>query len=154
MYVFPINQFEQLLVCVQEAFPREASGLLLRQEFKRFKVLSVAGTSSEENTLHSFRIRNAAIDKIAVSLRGSGTRICGCFHTHIGVARPSRHDRAATKEPGDLWLIYSVRFRNLNLFKWDGMTFKKERYLIAPPLATPSSAHTGRRKGFGSRSAR
>lgn len=140
MYLLPIDQIDQLLTCVQAAFPREASGLLLRREFRRFTVLSVAGTSSEENTLFSFRIRDAAIDKIAESLRGSGTRIGGCFHSHVvGAARPSSRDCAATKEPGDLWLIYSVRFRNLNLFGWDGMTFQKERFLMAPSLATPSS---------------
>lgn len=133
MYILSIHEIEKLLTSAQTAFPREASGLLLRREFKRFTVLSLAVTSSEENTPLSFRIRDAAIDEIAESLRGSGTTICGCFHSHVvGPARPSNRDCAATKEPGDLWLIYSVRFRNLNLFGWNGMTFQKDRFLIAP----------------------
>lgn len=133
MHILSIHEIEKLLTSVQTAFPQEASGLLLRREFKRFTVLSLTVTSSEENTPLSFRIRDAAIDEIAESLRGSDTTICGCFHSHVvGPARPSSSDCAGTKKPGELWLIYSVRFRNLNLFGWDGMTFQKERFLIAP----------------------
>ena len=133
MYLLPTAQIEHLLLHAQAALPREAAGLLLRRDFKRFAILSVVGTSSMENTLISFRIRDAAIKKIAESLQGSGTTICGCFHSHVvGAARPSSHDSAATKEAGDLWLIYSVRFRDLNLYRWDGTTFQKERFLIAP----------------------
>jgi proteasome lid subunit RPN8/RPN11 len=140
MYLFPINQIEQILTFAQAAFPRESAGLLLQEEFKRFTVLSVAATPIKENTLLSFRIREAAIDKIAESLRGSGMIICGCFHSHvIGAASPSRHDNAATKKPGDLWLIYSVRFRNLNLFEWNGSIFHRERFRVVMPLITPSS---------------
>ena len=142
MYIFPIDQIEQLLTYAWAAFPREASGLLLRREFKRFTVLYVVATSNKENTLISFRIRDTTIDKIAESLRGSETRIGGCFHSHVlGAARPSTLDRVATKEPGDLWLIFSVRFRNLVLFEWDGMTFQRERFRIAPSLATLSSTY-------------
>ena len=131
MYLLPIDQIEQLLTHVKAAFPREASGLLLRRELRRFSVLSIAGTSSEENTLISFRIRDAAIDKIVASLRGSDKKICGCFHSHVvGPARPSSRDCDASKEPGDLWLIYSLRFRDLNLFGWDGLAFQKERFRI------------------------
>jgi proteasome lid subunit RPN8/RPN11 len=144
MYLFPIDQIGELLTCAKAALPREAAGLLLRREFKRFIVLSVAATSSEENTPLSFRIRDVAIDKIAESLINSGTKICGCFHSHVvGAARPSKHDCAATKKPGDLWLIYSVRFRNLNLFSWDGMTFQKERFRIASSLPTSSASCKG-----------
>ncbi len=131
MYLLPINQVERLLTHVRTTFPREASGLLIRRELKRFTILSVEGTSSEENTLLSFRIRDEAIDKIAESLKDSGARVCGCFHSHVvGAARPSRYDRATTKEPGDLWLIYSMRFRDLNLYRWDGLMFQKERFLF------------------------
>src|SRR6202051_3066050 len=122
MHILPTAQIEHLLTHVRAAFPREASGLLLRRDFKRFTILSVAGTSSTDNTPLSFRIRDGAIEKIAESLRGSDTRICGCFHSHVlGKAYPSSHDCAATKESGDLWLIYSVRFRDLHLYRWDGM---------------------------------
>lgn len=144
MYLFPIDQVGELLACTKAALPREGAGLLLRREFKRFTVLSVAATSNEENTLLSFRIRDVAISKIAESLIDSGTKICGCFHSHVlGAARPSKRDCAATKKRGDLWLIYSVRFCNLNLFSWDGATFQKERYRIAPSLPTSPSRCKG-----------
>ncbi|MBI4539227.1 MAG: Mov34/MPN/PAD-1 family protein [Gemmatimonadetes bacterium] len=133
MYLLPIDQIEQFLTHVQAAFPREASGLLLRREWKRFTVLSFVATSSEENTRLSFRIRDAAINTIAESLRASGTRICGCAHSHnFGKAFPSSHDCAATKGPCTLWMIYSVPRRDLKLFVWDGTTFHKERFRIIP----------------------
>ena len=133
MYVLPLDQVEQLLTHVQAAFPWEASGLLLRREFKRSTILSIAATPSDENTLLSFRIRDAAISRIAASVKGSGTRVCGCFHSHVlGAARPSVRDSASPKTPGDLWLIYSARFRDLKLFRWDGTTFQKERFQIRP----------------------
>lgn len=144
MYIIPIDQIERLLACVQTALPREASGLLLKRELPRCAVLSFAATSNQENTPLSFRIRDEAIEKIAASLKGSGVRTCGCFHSHVfGAARPSRQDCAAAKEPGDLWLIYSARFRSLNLFGWDGAAFQKKRFRVTPPMAAPPS--TGRR---------
>jgi proteasome lid subunit RPN8/RPN11 len=144
MFLVPIDQIEQLLTRVHAALPREASGLLLRREVKRFTVLSFAGTSTTENTPFSFRIRDAAIDKIEKSLSGSSTSICGCFHSHVlGAARPSKLDCTATKKPGDLWFIYSVRFRHLHLFAWNGITFQKERFLITPALDTPTSTRDG-----------
>lgn len=137
-YVFPIDQIGKLVTFVRAALPREAAGLLLRREFKSFTILSFAPTSIEENTLLSFRISDAAIDRMAESLMNRDTRICGCFHSHIlGAARPSPKDSAAIKKSGDLWLICSVRFRNLRLFSWDGATFQKERFKIVPSLPAP-----------------
>lgn len=136
MYLLPIDQLEQFLKHIRAALPREASGLLLGKEWQRFTVLSFVGTSSKENTPFSFRIRDAAIDRIGESLRGSGVRICGCAHSHnFGKAFPSRRDCVAKKGHCTLWMIYSVPQRDLNLFVWDGMTFNKERFrIINAPL--------------------
>ena len=131
VYILPSDEIEKLLASAQTAFPREASGLLLRQEFGRFTLLSLTATSDDENTLLSFRIRDDVIGKIAKCLKGTGATICGCFHTHVvGPARPSRVDCATAKKRGDLWLIYSLAFCNLSLFSWDGMTFHKTRLQI------------------------
>jgi proteasome lid subunit RPN8/RPN11 len=131
MYLFPISQLERFLKHIRAALPREASGLLLGREWGRFTVLSFAGTSSEENTPSSFRIRDAAIERVAESLQGSGMRICGCAHSHnFGRAFPSRYDCAAEKGDCILWMIYSVPRRDLNLFVWDGASFNKERFRI------------------------
>ena len=136
-YVFPIDQIGRLLTLVEEALPREAAGLLLRRESKGITVLSFAPTPNTENSPLSFRIGDAAIDRIGQSLIGRETRICGCFHSHIlGAARPSAKDRAANKKSGDLWLIYSVRFGNLRLFLWDGVVFQRERFRIVPSLSS------------------
>ncbi|HTB01896.1 MAG TPA: Mov34/MPN/PAD-1 family protein [Bradyrhizobium sp.] len=136
MYLLPTAEIEYLVIHAGAALPREASGLLLRRDFRRFTLLSVAGTSSRENTPLSFRIRDAAIKGIAESLQGTDARICGCFHSHVvGAARPSSIDCAATKGLGDLWLIYSVRFRDLKLYRWDGAAFQTERFLKVPSHA-------------------
>jgi proteasome lid subunit RPN8/RPN11 len=135
MYLLRSDEVQQLLRLVRAALPREASGLLLRQEFKPFTLLSVAATPVQQNTPLSFRISDAAIDTIAKSLRESDASIGGVFHSHPqGPAKPSRRDSLPPKELGSLWLIYSVRFRDLNLFKWDGTGFQKERFLVAPRL--------------------
>lgn len=134
MYVFPVDEIEKVLASAKTAFPSEASGLLLRQQFGRFTLLSVTETSNQENTLLSFRIRDEVIEKIAKSLKGSRRAICGVSHSHVlGRAWPSSIDCAATKERGDLWLIYSVAYRHLRLFKWDGMTFQRTRFHILHP---------------------
>jgi proteasome lid subunit RPN8/RPN11 len=133
MYLLPVDQLEMFLAHVQAALPREAAGLLLGSEWKRSTVLSFVATSSEENTPLSFRIRDAEIDRISQSLRGSGKSIRGCAHSHtLGRASPSRRDRAAEKGPCTLWMIYSVPRRDLNLFSWDGGEFCKERFRIIP----------------------
>jgi proteasome lid subunit RPN8/RPN11 len=133
MYLIPLDQIEQVLTHVKTAFPLEASGLLIRREVKQFTVLSIAPTSPEENTPFSFRIRDATVAEIMGSLKGSSARIAGCFHSHVfGVARPSARDCAAKKEAGDLWLIYSWRFRNLTLFEWDSVKFQRELFRIIP----------------------
>lgn len=142
MYVFPADEIEKVLASAERAFPKEASGLLLRQEFGRFTLLSLTETSNDENTPLSFRIRDEAIEKIAKCLKGSGKTICGVSHSHVvGQARPSSIDCAATKARGDLWLIYSVAYRNLRLFEWDGMAFQRTRFKIVPSrTASPSQA--------------
>lgn len=131
MYLLQIDEVERILAQAKTAFPLEASGLLLRQAFRRFTILSVIETSIEENTLSSFRIRDAEISKIAKSVENSEKKICGCFHSHVlGPARPSRRDSLPDKERGDLWLIYSLSFRDLNLFRWDGSKFQRDRFQI------------------------
>ena len=135
MFLVPIDQIEQLLAHAHAALPREASGMLAQRVADRFAVLSVVGASSDENSLRSFRIRDSFIETVEKSLRGSGTTICGCFHSHVlGSAYPSKLDSAGPKKQGELWLIYSVRFRQLHLFEWNGVAFRRRRFLIAPSL--------------------
>lgn len=138
MYILPVDQVERLLACVDDAFPCEAAGLLLGREVGRYTVLTITDMGSSENTLLSFRIRDAAIAQVAASLEGSETKIRGCFHSHVlGDARPSRTDCEGAKDFGDLWLIYSLRLRRLNLFRWRGRAFTKEPFRVSPPLASP-----------------
>lgn len=135
MYILPVDQVERLLACVDDAFPCEAAGLLLGRQVGRYTVLTITVMSSTENTPLSFRIRDATIVQVASSLKGSATKIYGCFHSHVlGDARPSRADCEGAKEFGNLWLIYSMRFRRLKLFRWHGTAFFSERFRVAPPI--------------------
>lgn len=135
MFLVPIDRIEQLVAHAHAALPREASGLLAQRLVDGFAVLSVVIASSDENSLCSFRIRDSFIEKVEKFLSGSKTRICGCFHSHVlGPAYPSKLDSAGPKKRGELWLIYSVRFRQLHLFEWNGVAFRRRGFLITPSL--------------------
>lgn len=126
-----LSQLQLLLKYVQAAFPREASGIILNQEFKEYGILSFVETSSEENTPFTFCIRDVEIKKVSASLKKSEKKVCGCFHSHIfGSARPSKYDCAAKKEVGDLWLIFSVKFSDFKIYRWDGKIFHKQKFRI------------------------
>ena len=129
--IIPLSQIQRLLKQVRIAFPREVSGIILGQEFGPYTILSFIGTSIEENTPFTFCIRDVEINSISDSIRCSEKRIRGCFHSHVfGSARPSIYDCAAEKEVGDLWLIFSVKFSDIKVFRWDGITFQKQRFRI------------------------
>lgn len=131
MYLFRLSEIGQLAARAEAVFPREASGLLVRRAVRGDHLLSVCVTSDAENTIDSFRIRDAEIDRLTRELRGTNGRVGGCFHSHsLGRARPSRVDRAQPKKMGELWLIYSVPERDLQLFEWNGTAFRPRRYRI------------------------
>jgi proteasome lid subunit RPN8/RPN11 len=112
---------------VRAAFPREASGVLMREETSTGTVLSLRMTSHHENTPLSFVIRDHTLSEIETSLAGTGKRMCGCVHSHVvGRAWPSRRDSSGTKTIGELWLIYSLSARSLRLFEWDGTMFRRQ----------------------------
>ena len=114
----------------RDAFPREAAGLLIGRRRDSATALSVYPTPIDENTLLSFKIRDTTIRSVRERLNGGAT-IRGCFHSHlVGAARPSKHDRAGAQTPGDLWLIYSLRFHELKLYEWDGERFHRRRFRI------------------------
>lgn len=130
--VISVDQFHLLLKHVFDSFPKEASGLILKQEFRTNMILSVVCTSNKENNPFMFRIKESTIESVSNSIEKSGKKICGCFHSHIiGRAKPSIYDHLAKKKPGDLWLIYSIKFSELKLFKWNGNTFDKVRFRIS-----------------------
>jgi proteasome lid subunit RPN8/RPN11 len=133
MYLFPVGQLQLFLAHVSAALPREGSGLLLGRKWRRHTLLSFVPTSSEENTPVSFRIRSDTLSRVAQSLAGSGTGVCGCAHSHLFAgAYPSERDSAAVKGPCTLWMIYSLRRRDLRLFVWNEEAFSRTRLRIIP----------------------
>ncbi len=132
MYVLPYAQAERALEGARQALPNEACGVLLGRPRRRDIELHLVLTSSAENTPASFIIRTATYRQVQSSAAGSGLTVCGCFHAHPrGSSRPSKRDRRAEKNVGDLWLIYSLNWRELKLFAWDGRDFERQRYRIA-----------------------
>ena len=131
MYLLEIAQLQKMVNHIEKAIPCEAAGIILAKEYKQHTYLSFVETSVEENTLLSFRIRDKAINEIAESVKGTRLRICGCFHSHIlGPALPSSYDCLTPKKKGELWLIYSVRFLDINIFSWIGTSFRREHFRI------------------------
>ncbi|MDP1632447.1 MAG: Mov34/MPN/PAD-1 family protein [Caulobacter sp.] len=127
MFAIAAEDLAAVLLQVRIAFPREACGLLVGTVIRERVRLSVAATGSERNSVTSFHIPDAAIASARMALR-VGSTLRGVFHSHIlGPARPSRRDIAGPKAMGELWLIYSVRFRDLALYQWDGERFDRKR---------------------------
>lgn len=133
MYFLPFEHFEGFIAHVRSAVPREGSGLLLEQQFKRHSLLLFVPCSHEDNTVISFRISDAAISRVVDSVRGTQWRVTGCAHSHNrGRAFPSPNDCATPKGTLLLWLIYSVRWRDLRLFSWEHGTYNQENLRLLP----------------------
>lgn len=131
MYAFEDHNIGELVQLAKGAYPREASGLLFKRRVRGYTLLSFVGTSCEDNTPLSFRITDAAIDGVVQSLGASNAELCGVGHSHtIGPSRLSLQDQSAAKARGDLWLIYSLRFKTLALFEWSGGAFRRRRFRI------------------------
>ena len=131
MFAIEIDALANLLRQARLAYPREACGLLVGAAARGGVRLSVLATETDRNTAVSFLIQDAAVERGQKALR-SGETLCGVFHSHIlGPARPSRRDRAGARTPGELWLIYSLRFRDLKLYEWDGGQFTRKRLRFA-----------------------
>jgi hypothetical protein len=130
-YLISTLQVERFLAQVRAAFPREASGVLLGCDWRRYTLLTFVATPWEENTPRSFRIREEQIGRIAASVAGTGAQICGCAHSHgFGRACPSPRDAAAVKGQCTLWMIFSVPRRDLKLFAWEHGDFTRQRLRI------------------------
>lgn len=113
-----VEQVAAFVAHAVRALPREASGLLVAD---RAAMLTFVPTAGRANTRRSFYISAGEIAAVTARLRGSGSAIAGCAHSHpCGSAVPSRHDRGSAEAARRLWLIYSVRRRELALFEWSG----------------------------------
>lgn len=129
--MIPLSGLSQLLKIVQAAFPREASGMILNHEITDSKILYFEQCSFNENTPFTFCIRNFEIERVTNSIIGTNKKIVGCFHSHVfGKAIPSSFDIAASKLPGDLWAIYSVKYSDLRMYKWNGFKFENQPFQI------------------------
>jgi len=131
MFIIKIYQLKQIVRFINNSFPKEAAGIIIADKFSTNFILTFVETSTKENTWFTFRIRDGEIKKIENSISETNKRICGCFHSHtIGQASPSRLDCEAKKKIGDLWLIYSVKFLEFNLYKWNGKSFQKVSFRV------------------------
>lgn len=131
-YIISAGSIRDIMTSSHSALPKEASGLLLGEGSAGSVILTVRNTTYDENTLVSFRISDKTIRSTEQSIAWTKLKIYGCFHSHVlGIARPSKRDCASPKRTGDLWMIYSVRYRQLKLFEWDGSAFQKRRFRVA-----------------------
>tara|TARA_A100001037_G_scaffold101034_2_gene92049 strand:- start:1246 stop:1746 length:501 start_codon:yes stop_codon:yes gene_type:complete len=96
----------------ERSFPQECCGLLIGEEANG--LVQVAEIHESENLANDpgrrFEVDPALRLKLQRSLRGSGHRIIGIYHSHPdGPAHPSPRDLEAAWEPELVWLIMSVR---------------------------------------------
>jgi proteasome lid subunit RPN8/RPN11 len=98
----------QLLVAAGRAFPLECCGLVEGSRTEggwRVTALHEAANMAEDPARH-FLIDPQRQFDVMRALRGSETRIIGCFHSHPGgPPEPSATDRAQAYEDDFLWLI-------------------------------------------------
>lgn len=150
MFFIPAAEFDSLRRAVLAALPREACGVLLREECDGGTLLSLRMTSHHENTPVTFVIRERTLRAVGASLAGTRRTICGCVHSHvIGRAWPSYRDSEGTRAAGELWLIYSFAMRNLRLFEWNGAAFQRRSFRISKRAPPPSSRATQPDAGCG-----
>lgn len=149
LYLILKSEIGLMLRSVQAALPAEASGILLREPHRDETLLSIIPTRFDRNSLISFRISAEDIARGQRAAAIYAAEVCGCFHSHvISRARPSTYDSMASKRPHDLWLIYSVVYRNLRLFEWDGAKFLRRTFRTLP--RTTTTAGEACRLKFGS----
>ncbi len=130
MYTLSADQLNYFLKHIKESYPKEGSGLLAGCSCENYRKLSFHGTPTEHNTAKSFRIKTSTIAEVSRSLE-PGLEVCGCAHSHnYGPAIPSKKDFLANKDKCILWLIYSVPYKQLNLFEWKGDTFEQVEFEI------------------------
>ncbi len=128
-YVIKLGTIRTILKLSNQSFPVEASGVLLCKKSHNGFILYVAPCSSKENTTVSFIIRDIEIKKVKAN--NPTLQFCGCFHSHvIGPAYPSKMDCSGKKSPGELWLIYSARYKQLRLFSWDKTKFFQKNFTL------------------------
>jgi len=129
MTAFRVNDLVAAVRHSHKSFPTEACGVLVGR--RGSTLLSIRSTAGRDNTVISFTIADSEIAAIEQDLAGSNEAVRGCFHSHVfGRAIPSKRDAAARKRRGDLWLIYSLRFRQLRLFEWNGDRFSRRRFRV------------------------
>ena len=89
-------------------FPQECCGLIegidTAEGWRALAIHEAANVAPDR--ARSFLIDPQAQFELLRSLRGSGRRVIGCFHSHPGGSpRPSATDRASAAESDFLWLI-------------------------------------------------
>lgn len=103
-------------------FPMEACGLLGEKKGKNGKInLRVFPTQNDSKYKNRFRISNADFWKNSKLAEFEGYSIVGCFHSHPNnIAYPSSRDiTLSQKNTFKLWLIFSVKYNQINLYYMD-----------------------------------
>lgn len=102
---------QRLRVRIEEealaAHPRECCGLIEGvREGEIVIALAVHQAANLAARADRFEIDPAAQFALLRSLRGTGRKIVGCYHSHPdGRAEPSARDAEGASEPGFVWLI-------------------------------------------------
>lgn len=129
-YFISRQTIEFLILKSLAAYPNEASGLLIKKIVRSNGFLQIAFTSSYNNSPTYFYISNKQIINCQLRLN-LNEEIVGCFHSHnFGPSKPSTLDSKGIKKEGELWLIYSTKYKSLNLYKWNFGKFIKAKFKI------------------------
>ena len=109
-FILPQPLRAQIAVEARAAFPRECCGLIEgTREGEAVHAAALHPTANFSAAPDSFEIDPSAHIRLLRTLRGTGRRIVGCYHSHPnGRPEPSERDRASGGEEGFVWLIAAL----------------------------------------------
>jgi len=126
-YNLSVNQYMLIKQISSLCLPMEACGLLGEKKGKTgggsLKVFPIRNFSKKKN---AFKISKNDFLKNYKIAEYEGYQIVGCFHSHPdNIASPSSRDISLSKKnPYKLWLIFSVKYNQVNLFYMSNLPAK------------------------------
>ncbi|MGS0527662.1 Mov34/MPN/PAD-1 family protein [Zobellia nedashkovskayae] len=109
-------------------FPCEICGLIGINTDKYLHPLFVK--NEDLNPLRNFRISNGSVAKAKIELNKRGFAFIGVIHSHPKtMAKPTTSDKNYNMG-NSLWIIYSVCYKELKIYKWNGRIFIEQKLLV------------------------
>ncbi len=104
------SQLRAIEAAAEKAYPNESCGLLVGEGDAHLRVTSLHPSENlADDPGRRFEVDPTLLLKLHKSLRGSGQRLVGHYHSHPeGPAEPSAHDLSRAWQAELAWLVTAV----------------------------------------------